>query len=211
MRFRPTRHLPALVAAAAAVLITAGCGSGGDGGSDSGGPADGSGQNAFSAYVECMKKNGVALTVPTGRPGGMPSGRPSARPSGSAFPRPSGSAFPRPSGSAWARPSGAPDGGRQGGMFGKPDGVDDAVWNKAVQACQSVRPTFGPGGRDGRDGEDNGGTGNNDGNGGNGNGSLTAYQNCLKDHGVASPAQPAASDPKLASAVTACEVLSPAP
>lgn len=207
MRFS---HLPVLVAAAAAVLLTAACGSGGDGGTDSGGSADGSGQNAFSAYVECMKKNGVTLTVPTGRPGGMPSGRPSARPSGGAFPRPSGSAFPRPSGSAWARPSGAPGGGRQGGMFGKPDGVDDAVWNKAVQACQSVRPSVGPGGRNGRDGED-GGNGNPGNDGGSGSGSLTAYQNCLRDHGVASPAQPAASDPKLASAVTACKVLSPAP
>lgn len=195
MRPMIRRFLPALVAGTAAVIVTAACGgSDGDGGGATG--AD-TGQNAMTAYVECMRTNGVALTLPTGRPDGVgPSGRPGGWPSGSPGARPSG----MPSG----RPSGAPGGGgRQ--MFAKPDGVDQAVWDKAVQACQSVRPTFGAGGRNG------GGPGGTNGGSAGANGALAAYQNCLKEHGVPTPAQADAANSTVASALAACKVLSPAP
>jgi hypothetical protein len=122
-----------LVVASAAVLFLTACG-----GSDS--PATGEddqngggGNNAFAAYTECLAKNGVTITMPSGgarvRPSGGPSGMP--RPSGSA--RPGGGGFP-------------------GGGFGKPADVDDATWQKAQEACASVMPSGRPGGNGRGDG-----------------------------------------------------------
>jgi hypothetical protein len=77
----------------------------------------------------------------------------------------------------------------------KPAGVDDATWQKAQEACASVRPTGGPGG---------GGPGG-------GQGANPAYANCLSDHGVPAGTAPNSSDPKVSAAQEACKALSPAP
>jgi hypothetical protein len=165
------------VAASATVLVAAACSNssaatGGNGGSGNGG---GAGANsAFAAYTDCLKKNGVTVTLPTGAPRNRPSGEP----------RPSG--VPRPSGSAGQRGGGFPGGG---GQFAKPAGVDDATWQKAQEACASLRPSGRPGGRD--------------------NGANAAYRNCLSDHGVTLGQGLATSDPKVAKAMETCKVLRP--
>jgi len=173
-----TRWTLALAAGSAALLLAAACGSDGDSG-DSGDAAAG----GFSAYMDCLREQGIEVpdTVPSGRPGGFPSGRPSDFPSG----RPT--AFPSD------RPSGAPGGGRMGGF--RPEGVDDATWQKAQEACASVRPTGGPGG---------GGPG-----GGANREAGAAYRNCLSDRGVDLGANPSTTDPKVAEAMEACAVLRP--
>jgi hypothetical protein len=128
--------------------------------------------NGFAAYTDCLRRNGV--TLPSGFPrGNRPSGRPGNRPS--------------------ARPSG---GARGGFGFGDqaPPGVDQQTWQKAQQACMSLRPSSGPGG----------GRGN--------NGAFTAYRNCLADHGVTmsrGPGQLNTTDPTVAAAVKACQALLP--
>jgi hypothetical protein len=126
----PRRIVALCVAASATVLVAAACSnsSGAAGGSGSGSGAGGN--NAFTAYTDCLKKNGVTVTIPTGAPRNRPSGEP----------RPSGA--PRPSGSAGQRGGGFPG----GGQFAKPAGVDDATWQKAQAACASVRPSGRPGG-----------------------------------------------------------------
>jgi hypothetical protein len=135
VRSKAPRRVAALVVAAGAVMLAAACG-GGSGSDTTGGAAPGGGRNnaAFTAYADCLKKNGVTITVP--------SGGPRVRPSGAA--RPSGTARPRPSGSAGARQFPG------GGLFGKPAGVDDATWHKAQTACAPLRPSFGAGDRGGR-------------------------------------------------------------
>jgi hypothetical protein len=198
-----------LLVASAVLLLAAACGGGGDGGPDAagdGGATAGTGQNAFAAYADCMSKHGVK-GLPTARPSGLPTARPSgfrtARPSGfptagpSGFPtvRPSGFPTVRPSGFPTVRPSGLRGGGPRG-AFGRPAGVDDATWQRAVDACRSALPSFGPGGQEGR------------------NGPFAAYRNCLNDHGV--PASDGlqglnTADPKTAAALKACEVLRPSP
>jgi hypothetical protein len=125
----------ALVVASVAVLLTAACG-GGSGSNSASPAAGGNGNNPFAAYVECLNKNGVTITMPSGGARNRPSGEP----------RPFGSPRPRPSGSAGMRGGGFPGGG---GFFGKPAGVDDATWQKAQAACASVRPSGRPGGRNG--------------------------------------------------------------
>jgi hypothetical protein len=111
------------------------------------------------------------------------------------------SARPRPSG---VRPSGVrPSGVRPsrgfggGGGFGfgnqPPPGVDQATWQAAQQACASVRPSFGP-------------------RAGGNNSAFAAYRNCLRDHGVTAPNDPArlsTVDPKVAAAMQACAPLRP--
>jgi hypothetical protein len=97
-----------------------------------------------------------------------------------------------------ARPSGQAGGGRQGGGFGNqpPPGVDDATWQKAQAACASLQPTGGPGGF--------GGGGNNS--------AMTAYRNCLSEHGATASTGPNSlnsADPTVAAAITACEALRP--
>jgi hypothetical protein len=171
--------------------LAAGCG-----GSSATPPASApSGANGFAAYTECLAKNGVVLPSASANPRGTRNGtRPSTRPSD--------------------RPSGGTGNGGGGGGFGgfafgnnPPAGVDQATWDKAMQACQSVRPSFG-------------------GNGGANNTALVAYRNCLTEHGVVLPSgRPSAgpgggggfgglgslntADPKVAAALAACEPLRP--
>lgn len=137
VRSKTFRRVAALAVASASVMLAAACGGGGTSSGAPEGAANGGGPNnaAFTAYTDCLKKNGVTIT--------LPSGGPRTRPSGEA--RPSGSPRPRPSGSAGQRQF--PGGG--GGFFGKPAGVDDATWQKAQAACASVRPSFGAGQRGG--------------------------------------------------------------
>jgi hypothetical protein len=135
--------------------------------------------------VDCLKQNGVTVTVPSRNPSGRPqgSGQPTDRPSNFPTDRPSG------------MPSGSPGGGGGrgfGGALQKPDNVDQATWDKARTACQSKLPSFGPG------------NGN--------NGANTAYRNCLKDHGVTvngGTNQLNTADPTIAAAEKACVALRP--
>ena len=122
--------------ASGAVLLAAACGGASNSSSSGSGSENGGGganNAAFTAYIDCMAKNGVTLTMPSFGP--RTSRSPGAFPSG----------MPRPSGSAGMRGGGFPGGG---GMFQKPAGVDDATWTKAEAACASVRPS-GRGGGDG--------------------------------------------------------------
>ena len=161
----------ALSVASAAVLLVAACG--GNSSGSSGGGQNG-GNNAFAAYTQCLAKNGVTITMPSrgARTGaGFPQG---ARPSG----------MPRPSGSR-----GAGGGFPGGGGFQKPEGVDDATWQKAQEACAPVRPSFGGGNRGG-------------------NGQNSAFRNCLKDHGVtATGGNLDTDDATVKKALETCRVL----
>ncbi len=169
---RGRRGVAAVLTAVGAVLFMAACGGSGGTAAKNGGNPDG-GPNAFGDYTQCLRQNGVTL----------PSVNASRRPRPSGGPRRSGQ--PRPSGAPNA--PGRPGSGRG---FTKPDGVDDATWQKAQQACASLRPSFGPG--NGRRRPD------------------AAYQNCLKDHGVDARALNTA-DPKAVAALETCKVLNPAP
>ncbi|MEO3748875.1 hypothetical protein [Plantactinospora sp. B5E13] len=182
----------ALAAGSAALLLAAGCGSDGDGGSSDPGQDPTGAPNGASAYLDCLRDQGIDIsnTFPSGRPSAFPSGRPTAFPSG----RPSGF----PSGRPTAFPSGGPGGGRMGGF--RPEGVDDATWQRAQEACASVRPSGGPAGN-GPGGQDGPGGGNRD--------ASAAYRNCLADRGVDLRANPATRDPKVAEAMQACDVLRP--
>jgi hypothetical protein len=192
----------AIFAVSMAMLFTAACGS--DEASTDSGTTGGTGQNggnnAFAAYVSCLNENGVTVTMPSGGPGGdgsggaRPSGAPGGvRPSGAADGvRPSGQ--PRPSGVAGQRGGGFPG----GGGFSKPEGVDDATWQKAQEACASVRPSMGAG-----RGNGNGGPG------GNAGGAGAAYLNCLKENGVTDTANLDTSDAAVKKATETCAVLKP--
>jgi hypothetical protein len=178
----------AVLAASAALLLTAACG-GGSGTTNtnqaaSTAQAGGQNRQALTAYVDCLKENGVTVTLPSRNPSARGSARPTDRASGFPTDRPSGN------------PSGGPGGGGQRGGFGaiqKPANVDEATWQKAQQACQSKMPTFGPGG--------------------NGNGSrLAAYRNCMQNHGVTMTGglnQLNTADPKVVAAEKACAPLRP--
>jgi hypothetical protein len=180
-----------LLGAAAVAGLAAACG-----GSAGTPPANAAanGGNGFAAYTQCLERNGVVLPSasanPRGTGGVRPSNRPSTRPSGGTG---NGGGF---------------GGGGGGFAFGNnpPAGVSQATWDKAMQACASVRPSFGAGG----------------GNGGANNSALVAYRNCLTEHGVTFPSGgPRAAgggggfaglntaDPKVAAALTACEPLRP--
>jgi hypothetical protein len=139
--------------------------------------------------VDCLKQNGVTVTLPSRNPSARGTARPTDRPSGFPTDRPSGFPTGNPS-------PGASGGGRRNGGFGaiqKPDNVDEATWQKAQQACQSKMPTFGPGG--------------------NGNNSrLAAYRNCLQNHGVTMTGglnSLNTADPKVVAAEKACAPLRP--
>jgi hypothetical protein len=170
-----------------AITLTAACGGGSDnssGGGEQNGNGNGGGRNtAFAAYIECLNKNGVTIAMPSGgvrnRPSDGASRGPRTFPSGE--PRPSGSGFPG---------GGFPGGGGFGNQ--KPEGVDDATWEKAQAACASVRPSMGAG------------------NGNRGGGRNAAYQNCLKDNGVTTTGGKLdTTDPKVKAAVEKCKVLEP--
>jgi hypothetical protein len=175
-----TRWTLAVAAGSAALLVAAGCGS--NGGSGDSGEGTGGAPGGASAYLDCLREQGIDIsdTFPSGRPGGLPSMPPSGFPSG------------RPS----AFPSGRPGGGGPGAF--RPEGVDDATWQKAQEACESLRPTGGPGGdgpgADGPGGDREGGA---------------AYRNCLSDRGVDLQANPNTTDPEVAEAMQVCAVLRP--
>jgi hypothetical protein len=152
---KTARRAAALLVASAAVVLTAACG--GSSGSSSSGSSSGGGQqpggdgggrnNAFAAYVQCLQQNGVTITMPSGGPRERPSDGasrgPGAVPSGAV---PSGAV---PSGavpSGQPRPDGSRGQGRGGMGMTKPDGVDDATWQKAQTACASLQPSGRPGG-----------------------------------------------------------------
>jgi hypothetical protein len=113
-------------------------------------------------------------------------------PQASRGPRGSGRPSVRPSGFPTARPSdGAGGGNRYGFGDQPPPGVDPSTWANAQQACAALRPSGGPQ----RD-----------------NGAITAYRNCLADHGVTLSGgqdQLNSADPKVASAMQICEPLRP--
>ena len=182
----------ALIVASAAVMLAAACSGSGNSADTSGGGNQGGGNNAFAAYTDCLKKNGVTITLPSGGARVRPSGGPDGY---GGFP----SGQPRPNRSPGAgRPSGGPGGGGfpGGGFggFGKPAGVDDATWQKAQTACASLRPSF-QAGRGGRG--DGGGAAN------------AAYRNCLQDHGVTMGGGLNTTDPATQKALAACKVLRP--
>jgi hypothetical protein len=178
----PHRSVMALVGAVTVVLI-AGCG-----GSDENAPSPGETDpaqdgNPLAAYTDCMRRNGVTLAMPSGgvrmRPSGAPDGGPGGVP-------PSG--MPRPSAGAGGPAGGLPG----GGGFSKPEGVDDATWEKAQGACASLRPSFG--GRPDRNGPD---------------GADAAYRTCLRDNGVTPGSTLSTTDPAVAEAMETCDVLRP--
>lgn len=172
---------------AAVGALAAGCG--GSSG-DATTPAAAAG---FEAYTACLSQNGVTLPQTSRSPG---AGQRS--PGASGRPRPSGS-FGGGQGGGGQQGGGAGQGGGGfgggGGFLGTeaPTGVDQATWEKAQKACESVRPTGGAG------------------NGGN-NTALTAYRNCLTEHGVSASAgtnRLNTADPTVAAAEKACEALRP--
>ncbi|MFV2104695.1 hypothetical protein [Micromonospora sp. LOL_024] len=157
------------IAAAALLVSAAACGGGSDG------PTEDVGGNVRTAYTDCMRENGVTVATPTGEPRTRPSGLPSG------MPRPSGDARP-----------GDGNGFPGGGVLQKPEGIDDATWQKAQSACASVRPTGRPGGN------------------GPGNGANAAYRNCLQDRGVTLGQNSLPTDdPKTKEAMEACKALMP--
>jgi len=183
---RPRKLAGLLVASAALALSVAACSGGSDASTpdSGGGNQQGGGNNAFAAYTQCLQKNGVTITMPSGGPRTRPSGA-AGRPSG--FP----SGMPRPSGSAGQRGGGGFPGG--GGFMQKPDDVSQDTWDKAQAACASVLPSGGAG------------RGNRGGNGAN-----AAYRNCLQQHGVTVGATPLnTTDPAVKKAEETCKVLRP--
>jgi hypothetical protein len=168
-RMRVTALLLVLFATAGAL---AACGRASKGAATGGGNVPAGQNGGFAAYTDCLRRNGVNLPSANPSRGNRPSARPSGQP----------------------RPSGGARGGGFGFGFGNqpPAGVDPQTWQKAQQACSSLRPSGGPQNRN--------------------NGAVTAYRNCLSDHGVtmsAGPGQLDSNDPKVAAALKACEVLRP--
>ncbi|WP_329103303.1 hypothetical protein OG792_26375 [Micromonospora sp. NBC_01699] len=195
----------AAAAGSAALILATACGGADTSGQDAAEPTSGGRPDAFAAYVDCLRKQGIDVpdNLPTGRPSARPrpdgSGRPSGFPSGrpSRFPsgRPSGQ--PSPGASGWPGGYRGPGGGFSG--F-RPSDVDDATWQRAQQACASVLPSGGPGRGQGHSGRPGGGAAPD-----------SAYANCLSDHGVPLAAGLDSTDPKVGAALDACRVLSPSP
>lgn len=75
-------HGGVLLASAAALLFSAGCGS--SGGKTSAAPSgSASASGGFAAYAACLRRHGV--NIPTNRPTARPTARPSGRPGGGGF------------------------------------------------------------------------------------------------------------------------------
>ncbi|MFI0895443.1 hypothetical protein [Streptomyces sp. NPDC020983] len=190
MTWTPTTALRAgasvAVLASGALLLAACSSGGGPGPSDAKGTTSASASSSASgaadmaAYRACLEKNGVRL--PSFSPGARPSGRPSGRPT-------DGSGF-------------------RGGFPGFGGASADPKAQKAVQACESLRPRF------------------NRGAGGADSSAFAAFTSCLKDHGVTLPSSSASpgvngrrgggmfsaldtSDPKTAKAYATCKPLLP--
>jgi hypothetical protein len=180
----------AIVVGFAAATVLAACG--GDDGSDGASPQ-------ATDYASCLRANGVTFPsgrgFPSGRPSGFPSGRPTGTPNGGA--NNGGNDGVPPSGRPSGRPGGGGFGGPGGGLGGTqaPEGIDQATWEKAQKACEGLRASAFPGGGNRTD-----------------NGALTAYRNCLTEHGVTVTGNINnldASDPKVAEALKACAPLRP--
>jgi hypothetical protein len=139
--------------------------------------------NGMQAYTDCLRKQGITLpssfgTRASGRPTAFPSDRPTDRPT--------------------AFPSGGTDNRGGFGGFGQnpPSGVDAEKWQAAQKACESVRPSSGPGNGGQRPG---------------GGGLNAAYRNCLTEHGVTlqQGQQLNTADAKVTEAMKACAPLRP--
>jgi hypothetical protein len=151
-----------------------------------------SGRPDFTAYRDCMAKNGVNLpdfrqgNGPGGPAGGAPSGAPTGTP---------GAGGP---GADGAGADGAGPGGPGG--FPLPAGVDQATFDKARQACAGLRPNFGGGQRGQIDPT-----------------ALAAFKSCLGDHNVTVGTgqdwfrQLDRTDPTVAAALKTCGPLLPFP
>jgi hypothetical protein len=170
-------------------MLAAACGGGGSSSTttsptNQGGGNRGGGSQQLTAYVNCMKQNGVTITLPSFAPRtGASRGA-----GGYGGTRPSGQ--PRPSGSFGGGRGGFPG---AGGFFQKPADVDAATWQKAQAACASTLPSRGPGGF-----------------GGNRGGADSAYRNCLMQHGVTmNNGAPNTADPTVQKAIQTCKVLRP--
>jgi hypothetical protein len=144
MRSKGPRRAAALLVASAAVMLAAACGGSGSSSTNTSptnqGGGNGGGSQQLTAYVNCMKQNGVTITLPSFAPRTGASG---------GYTRPSGQ--PRPSGSFAGGRGGFPG---AGGFFQKPADVDAATWQKAQAACASTLPSRGAGGFGGRGGAD---------------------------------------------------------
>jgi len=132
-------------------------------------PSSASGGN-FQAYRDCLSQHGVTLpTRPTNQSGD--------------------------SNASGSTRSGRGGGGGFNGQFSAPPGVDQATFDAAQQACASLRPAGGPGGRGGAAG--------------------AAYRSCLADHGVTVPSTSSGgpppsidrNDPNFAAANQTCRAL----
>jgi hypothetical protein len=151
---------------------------------------------AAGLVAACGSSSSGSASAPTAAPGGGGAQAYTACLSQHGVTMPS--SFPRgnrPSGAPSGRPSRGAGGGRAGFGNQPPPGVDAATWQQAQQACAALRPSGGPG---------NGGNRN--------NAAVTAYRNCLSDHGVSMSAGPNgldANDPKVAEAMKVCEPLRP--
>jgi hypothetical protein len=135
--------------------------------------AAGSRADGFAAYRDCMTQNGVALPDLRGGQGGPPSGFPTARPSGA---------------------PGDQGAGRQ--AFPLPSGVEQGAFDKAQQACASLRPQFGGPVRIDQS-------------------ALVAFTSCMADHGVTVPTGQSGlrdldrTDPTVKAAFDTCAPLLP--
>ncbi|MGW3622212.1 hypothetical protein [Streptomyces sp. NPDC000880] len=176
--FRTTRcaAMSAAIVATGALLLS-GCSSSSAGTSAEAAPSASAsgGAQQMDAYRQCLSEQGVTL----------PSGRPSGRPSGG------------------AGGGGAGGGGRAGGGGGGFGGGQsaDPEFQKAQEACASLRPQ-------------GGGGGNADAS------AISAFTSCMKDHGVVLPSASPGSqgnpvsglntaDAKTAEAYTSCQALLP--
>jgi hypothetical protein len=134
----------------------------------------------FAAFSSCMSSHGVTLPARVRRgPPGTGGTPPSTTPGGT-------------------RPAGGNGGGNFADRFATaPAGIDPAKYKTALDACRSTVPNGGP----------NGGNGQN-------NSAFQAYRSCLSDHGVTLPTTGGLgsinrNDPKVKTALTACQALRP--
>ena len=141
------------------------------------------------------KNSGTTPTsAASGQRGGFQAYTDCLRQHGVNLPQGGGSRGPRGSVRPSVRPSGGNGFGNGGNRLGfgdqAPPGVDQNTWNQARQACAALQPSLRA-----RD-----------------NGAITAYRNCLADHGVTMngrPGQLNTADPKVAQALQVCAPLRP--
>lgn len=195
-----------LIPALASVLLLGACGGSGDGTADAqASPAASSGTTDFAAYRSCLSEHSVDL--PEGGPGTTggqrPSGMPTARPSGLPTDRPSGA------------PSDLPSGGPGAGLGMRvPDGVDDATWQAAQEACASLAPARPNGGPGSFGGNGQSGNATNSGSPTSGASQYAVFWRCMSDHQVTAlasglPDDLDTADATVKAALDTCDVLLP--